>query len=485
MLHESQIKNAVLAAQEIDRRGLIARAQPGTPLAKLVDAMTNCSVTSEVPQKEYDPNILVIKAASTSYGADMRGESVAHNELIDGFKRDIGRHILRHIAYTRTVAKPLITEVIEKFSQAVSGYKLDPFANMRVIEYKIPEVAYDPGLRDELNKFKTMAINRAVQDIELPDLTVDQIIDTLATGTGVDEELRLWAASKGEAFLIKLWASMFGRKPGYAPPEELRLGDDGFDYSFGGFLLASHLIGNPGDGVEMSLAEYNTRLNSIRNSCALRCAWLLDDYDAAVKSKLMIKNYSSEQIVVVSEVYQEWLKAGGNPSLLLACVLMPEPIRYAQLIEKNIKDLESRWSSHLALLRAGMDNRKYTIYRELMSDILTRCVGEDFKEIYSNVKTDNYLTSNEYQTFKNKLDEALRYVKTSAYDDVPQLVHDLVCNCVFYHADSVKMLLEGINEAKRMNPNLSLDEAALISTARYVTAFVMDQVSLVPALGRK
>jgi hypothetical protein len=36
-----------------------------------------------------------------------------------------------------------------------------------------------------------------------------------------------------------------------------------------------------------------------------------------------------------------------------------------------------------------------------------------------------------------------------------------------------------------MNPNLSLDEAALISTARYVTAFVMDQVSLVPALGRK
>lgn len=487
MIRREPIRHAIVMASELDNSGLVLSAQPGTPLNALITSMTNVRQGDIIQgNSDYAPNETFIRDASSSFGAAIKGGNAPHNDLIEQFKLTTAKHVRNHLNYVKNVAKPLCVDIINRFNKLVKDFDVDTDTGVKVNIYRLPEFSSDPSLRQEMLKFAKLDTNGPLPQINLPQMLSEKIIEHISTGTGIDDSIKQWLGSLGDEFIQTLWNAIFGStvstNTGFV---QLTQNKNGADYAFAIFLLANSLIDNPPENTEMSLAEYNTKINTIRTRAAVRSTWLLDEYDGFVRSKLLIKNYNPKEITVIGEVYDDWLANGGNNNLLTASINNKKPCIYVVEFEQRMKELYASWEMNMMLKRAEIANRKQTIYSQLLIDAFDSEVAQDFAQIYPDCKeTKNILQANEWMTYKTNLKKALLSTKPSDFDNMEKLIFELMSNCVFYHSDCVYLILSGIEEAMKNNQKLTVEEAALISTIHYVTDYVFDQITIRKMISR-
>jgi hypothetical protein len=89
----------------------------------------------------------------------------------------------------------------------------------------------------------------------------------------------------------------------------------------------------------------------------------------------------------------------------------------------------------------------------------------------------DHIEMQEYKTFKQKFEDYYAYVSDKDFADVWCMAKTIVCDQIFYYTDS-GAILDGIEDATKNNTEISVDEAALLSTISYVTKYVCNQMVL-------
>jgi hypothetical protein len=70
-------------------------------------------------------------------------------------------------------------------------------------------------------------------------------------------------------------------------------------------------------------------------------------------------------------------------------------------------------------------------------------------------------------------------IKQADIDDLYNLCMKVVCRARYYNTDA-ELILQGINNAKRDNPDINIREAACVSAINYVAAWVARMLKVVP-----
>jgi hypothetical protein len=83
----------------------------------------------------------------------------------------------------------------------------------------------------------------------------------------------------------------------------------------------------------------------------------------------------------------------------------------------------------------------------------------------------------EYKTFVTSFNEYYSTLAESDFNDIWRVAKCIVCDQLFYYTDA-GTILDGIEDACKNNPDLGVDEAALLSTISYVTRYVSSQMVL-------
>lgn len=484
MLRDTSVEVAISLAQSLDERNLVVITDAGTPLAEIVGTLnaTQTVVTGVKGSPDsYTPNVSYIQGVSDSFGGESRGEPVAFEQRMDGFVKDISKAVSSHLAYARTVVKPIVLEVAEEFQKQIAGIQFDPYADIKIVQYSLPSPLVDAGLVEDIMAAKNSNTPKTVKSLFLQPTTIEEILSMLNTGSHIDAEIQNWAASKGTEFLLNVWDNAFTMK-GKQSVEELLSGQTGFDAAFAVYILATRLKGNPPQGTPGPLSRYEADLMDIRAQAATRLAFMINMFATYEKNQLLIKSFTRNTIEVVAPVYKKFIDGGGNNGIVIAATMTERPYQYLPLIEENREKIQQRWERHLVMSRARMENQKFERYSELLEYTIKKVVAENFKDIYSSFVAEGataqqYEALPQHQRFHALLAEAIPMLRNRDFEDLGGLMLKLVCQTVFYFTGSYEILY-GINEAIRKNPDLAVSEAALLSTTEYVTRFVLDQLTL-------
>ena len=84
-------------------------------------------------------------------------------------------------------------------------------------------------------------------------------------------------------------------------------------------------------------------------------------------------------------------------------------------------------------------------------------------------------TPNYIAAVNANFESELANIRSGDLDNIYMLAMKLVCRSRFYYTDA-EIILCDIEEARRVNPNIDVREAALIATANYVFDFIADQM---------
>lgn len=482
MLHATQVSPAIRMAQQFDARGLFIDVDAATPLAALVD--THYLSQSDVIKMDtgmYEPNKKFIIDQSTQFGANLKGEAVPHTEKLEDLADAISAEVVRHLAYVRSTAIPLYEEIATRYENACQKYVVDATGGVQIVPYELPALARDAQLRDALMELSGKPASVEVKYLMLPDRSAEAIKSLLGDAfPSLQADVQAWVETKGDDWLSRMWDICFTSKPtDGADFEVMKMGEDGLDVSLFTFLACTALHDNPPEGINVTRSEYNLNNRLLRNRAALRLNYLITEYDAMVKTDMLI--LSVGQVVrVVSDVYKKFIEDGGNNTLIHACLLESTPPRNASSILANVKELNRKWRTHLTILEATTENNKYRIMRDHAHQVAREVIAENFQKVYAGGAVQEGVdeTNGNYIEFKRRLDG---YMKLVRFDDLKSpwlLSRKIICDCVFFFADCVKIMINGIEEAKQSNPDLDVGECSLLAAYGYVFDYVIDMVTV-------
>jgi hypothetical protein len=131
-------------------------------------------------------------------------------------------------------------------------------------------------------------------------------------------------------------------------------------------------------------------------------------------------------------------------------------------------------------MTASIKSKSFIYKKEALRNTLINVAQSNFKEYFGHLVEEGAQAGTdlpEYQTFLKLTDEFVDSVKESDLLNIWSLSTKSVCDCMFFYT-SAHDILEGIDEAFKVNPGITIREALLLSTIEYVTNYVCNQITV-------
>ena len=482
MLYKSQVNPGVAFASQLHARGFRMVAQPGTPLFDLVSTyMISQEDVIKSSSEGYKPDPNFITSSANAMDGHLTGIEVPHTTKLDALAVDIAVAVRGHLQFVKTVAVPVMREIAETYQASAERYKYD-VGTQEIIQYDVPLPMKDYSMVELVEKFAAAPSTSPVPYIERP-MSSNQFVEYCLAGVpGMEDTIRQWLAIKGDTFISMVMNACFSSTPDEPSNfEDLRLGMDGFDVSCLVFLATMGLYDNPPEGVRMSLSSYNTQIHSMRCRAADRLRYLCEEALAFSETKTLIISSGRDYVRVFSETHKEFIEGGGtNETIMAACRLRMRPTTLSE-IANSLDQIQAEQRRFQVIELAAMENRRFAVLKDLLMDTALKVVSGRFNLVYPNCNCEGVNPSlPEFMLFKEKLVEYVQFTPSERITNVWTAANDIVTMCIFPHVSCVGTVINEMEHAKKINPNISVDEAALLATYVYVFDYVMDQISVLP-----
>lgn len=471
MLQIETINEAIATAVILDKRDVYLSPESGSPLERLVNLSTVVETKPGVQETDYVPNAETISSDSITATDE-------HSAELEKFSDDIAGYVQNHLNFSKNTVKPII-----ELSVNLVKERWDSLSNivpeLKIIQTDISEPAQVASFRDMVEEYKD--INYSPYSFLIPtsvEMSVPDIIELIKTGdVDIDNAVSLMNARLGDSFISSVFDAIF--KFTDKPIQQL-LDDrkDGLDVATIAFLIANKVYDAPFEGIKLDLVKFNDLIDMIRKQAAYR---LNNGYIAAnknYKTKLLITEYTSSNITVNAPVYKEWIDNGGSDVILFGNVCSKNPKLYVDDINENKQEYIDRWKQECNTIITMNNVKSFSLKKDVIYNSILNVVQENFALCYGHLVPEGVEPSTsipEYQLFLTKLSEQVNNLRESDLLNVWSIVTDLVCDTVFYYTAS-KDILKGVEEAMKLNKELSLREALLLSTVDYVAEYVANQI---------
>jgi hypothetical protein len=479
MLRISHLNAASQITGKLDQMGYRLLPVVNTPLSTL---NSDVIVAHPTDKNEFIPNPAeyIAYANSITPGQDVS----VYTSNVENTARTVARYVQSHLSFAKNVVKPLITEFVEIFTERTNSIYVSPSSNLSIEKLNLPLPMLESSLKDLIDDYaKVQFVDNNYANFKGPDLSIVEITELMKTGNkSVDAAIDAWVAQVGEEFFVQIYERSFGTVKGAYPRLHLISNQEHcWNSTLAVFLMATKLHGNPWKDVGMSLVDYNVAVAKLRDNAGNVLSNIYSIFENYIKTQTLVRTAFGNKITVIAPVYNEWIEAGNNDAVLYSVLINGKRLNFVNEINAAKVDLLKSWELHNAMTISTERNRKFVTMRKTFYDTMFEIVERNADPIFSHLKNEgastDHIQMQEYKTFKTKFEECYTYLREEDFADIWKLAKHVVCNMLFYYTDAGE-ILNGIEDACKTNPDMEVDEAALLSTIAYVTKYVCNQMTI-------
>lgn len=481
MLRLTHVNAASQIAGKLDRMGYRLLPLVNTPLSSL-----NSDINVAYPsngESDFTPDH---KSYVDYANAPTPGQDVSvYISNMETTARTIAGYVQSHLSFAKNVVKPIITEFVEVFSDRTSALNVTPSSGLSIVKLDLPAPMMQSDIQDLISEYSTVQASPGDYAIfKGPELGIVDIIELMKTGIkNVDEAIDEWVALIGEPFFLDAYNRSFGngKSSSQDPPVLISRNDSSWNSTLAVFLMANKLHNNPWKDCGLSIVDYNVAVAKIRDDAGSTLFGIYSIFESYVKTQTLVRTSFGNKITVVAPVYENWIAEGNSDAVLYSTLITAKRLNFVNEINEAKVDLLKAWELHTAMTISTERNRKFATMKKTLYDTAFEIVERNADPIFSHLKSEGASTDHvqmqEYKTFKTKFEEFFVGLREEDFVDIWKLAKVIVCDMLFYYTDAGE-ILTGIEDACSTNPDLSVDEAALLSTVAYVTKYVCNQMTV-------
>lgn len=480
-------------AEELASRNLSLTSATNSLLNQLINAATPPTDLVVSDQHKYaktqaDESIDQITSyfqdvEDTTTSTDLEAGKSIFDRTSDGLINDLSKFVNTHISYARNTVLPIMRELeegIEDFSTRYSESIHD--TQYQVRSHCVPEPLLEVSISEDIKSMNTLE-DRTYDLLEpLTQMQESEVRELILTGSAkLDKVINEWASRLQGEWFSNLYNTFFcnsvsidnklayGRLPMHNDVESL-------NHLLAIYLLATKRYSDIPEGVSLSAKDYKFQIKNLRDWSATHILRLIESTKGyATRGRVILGHNKQDKVVdVFDESYKKFLEMGGSVEAILgAAVSSSRAMNASDLM--GIKDeMERSWMTYQAVfgekasseyvgnLKSYLRNKFASLYKD------TDEVEQEYLESNSSVKEAIFANAATYI-------DGLRMCDTS---DTGRIVLTLIAGIRFSHT-SAYQILDSMEQAARINPEIDPREAALVALIDYLTLYMASQITVV------
>lgn len=451
-------------AKTLAQRGISLESDDATPLGTMVNA------TDLIVDDSGEVDTVATANINTTSTNPL---PIAHNLALDTLVEEAKKRIAGQLMVARNEVAPLQEAIYNKavaILEAPEDYA--DSAQFEIIEYTLPDVVRNDSFTTLIKEFETAFIEPVGNAFNLPLITAAEIVERCKTGfRGLDSDVELWLASKGDDFINSVWIDFFSS----TLDSDSRLAVDKLtgevDKCLAVFLLTRNLLENVIADSNMDATTYKSKLSTLRNLAGFTLCKIINQYNNYLQNNVIVLVVSGTKVKVLKETYVKWLEEGNQVETLFGMVLTNKDSinvtsTSTKLTESRDKYLQS-WNDFISVRKAI---RKENRMQEVRNAIL-QAFNEEISPNNGVYKVEN--PHKAYSDFKS----LLRKVHDSKFENLNDVILHLITD-VLYPNSKVYFILSRMDYHVRSKSASTPREAATLATIELVTDWVCEQINL-------
>lgn len=448
---------------------------PSSLLEELTSSISNSILTLPTRQVLIPEAVVGSSLGATSIKNGVSTYVRSHHDVImDNYIDDIKNLISNHISFARNVVNKEVSKLSEAISTSLTSYKFkEPEDFFEIFYFKLDPIFSSYLVTSEVIGFtnaasglNTINLNSVMNEVNF--------IDYLCIGDEEEDQvIRNWASSLGEE-LIKNYICIVN--------DSTRLDiDEMLNYNLANYLFYRNLTARTDLNVGLNLANLRLSASKNRDYFAFACKNAIALYDNYLKQDKLLLNktkinfsYMSSsdiKLKIFEENFVKFSEQGGSLEVLFGYVSSNSSIDVTTKYLLDNKDkLYNNWTSVRNMYAMYLSNKKIDTYK----DIITDCFRLSMVEL-TDAEKEIYINKDMVLSVQNAGYKYISELKLENIDKIEDIALELVAKYRFGFSNSYEILSE-MKAIMIKDSNIEPMEAALLSSIKLVTRYLLDQV---------
>ena len=449
--------------------------KPSSLLEELTASISNNILT--IPASQF---LIPEGVANSSLGVTTVKSNVStyiqsqHDSIMDNYIEDVKTLVSNHVNFARTVVNQEVTSLSECISNKTASYRFkEPEDFFQVSYFKLDPIFTSYIVTSEVMGFSN--ITHDIDNLNLSKATVDlSFSDYLCINDEeTDQFIVNWVSRVGVS-LIKHYICTTN------DPTRLDI-DEMLDYTLANYLFYRNLTIRTDLNLGLNLTNLRLSASKNRDYFAYACKNAITLYGNYIKQNKLLLNkskinfsYMNDNDIVLKifdENYANFVEQGGSLEVLFGYVSSNSStdVTVKYLLD-NKDSLYKNWNSVRNMYALYLTNRKLDTYKSIISD----CFRESMNEL-TEAEKDIYINEDLILQVKNAGYKYINDLTIDSIQSVEDVALDLVAKYRFGFSNAYEILLE-MKSIMSMDDTITPMEAALLSSVKLVTRFMLDQV---------
>lgn len=461
-------------AESLQEKGITLVPKPNSILFDLVNnvSLANVFNSGNVDQSIDD----YLNNLSLDISVISDNPENLYNNLFYSSIESLTKVVTGHISIAKNDIKPLVVDFAQKIQEFLERNKVvDPSCELEIISLTPSDALdYNPLLND-LKAFKGTSIETSKNILRFFPRTNEELMSMFVTGDKQLDIMNLeWLTKKPTDFLVNIWNEYFVKGEKYIFDNLTNENVfDKADISLVMYLFSLYLYNNPSEENKVSLTEYQSAIADLRTFSGTVLINSVNMINMSNNSETLIieNNFYKKSIKVNGYVYKKWLSEGGDNSILLGLLISKENVKNLNLITQMSEKLKNSWNQYCSLYKINKKNNLLNEFKSYLANSLQFSLSDKIQ-----LEKDYESTNGScYETIIKLVNDELSELNLSDIDNPYKVSLLLIAKCRFHYTNSYE-ILNDINEAGLVNPDLSPRDAATIATVYYLLDYFLEQM---------
>lgn len=461
-------------AETLQTKGITLVPKQNSILFDLVNSVNNRDIVNTI---DYTSD-LYLEALGMDISHISDSTDSLFNNILYSSVDTLSKIVSGHISIAKNDIKPLVVDFAQSLQEFLEKNKVvDPSCDLEIISlYPSDALEYNPLLND-LKLFKGSSVEVPKNILKFYPRTNDELMAMFVTGDKELDTMNLqWLSNKNVDYLVNVWNEYFvkGDKYNFDNLNNETIFDKA-DIALVIYLFSLYLFSNPSKDIKTSLTEYETNIAELRTFAGTVLINCVNMITMSNNSNTLVieNNLYKKSIKVNGYVYKKWLSEGGDNTILFGLLVSKESVKNLNLITQMSEKLKANWEQYCSLYRINKKNSLINEFKFYLSNSIQYSLS-DKTQIEKDYEAIN---GSCYEKVIKLAKEEIDKLGLDDLEDPYKVSLVLVAKCRFYFTNSYE-ILNDINEAGKVNPDLNPRDAATIAAIYYLLEYFLEQMTV-------
>lgn len=453
-----------------------------TLLDELQVASHNCISLNSIENSDHIVSIVATDNSVVCSGSVV--ESSRHDTIMDAYIDDIAKAASAHVMFNKTVVNKCVGAFRDELMATFNQFKRSvPEEVFEVSYFKPADVFSSQELLDEVNGGGGYGFSELkASDYFIMGLAVADAhpIETyLLTGDeSFDAYISKWISSVGKD---RLNSYVFTMSPDSFLPIETVL-----DYCLANYLFYRNLSIKLDINVGLTTVQLKVKANVLKNFYTTYLNRSLKEYTRFVSVGQLLSpvsdvsfrqpsNGDKLRLIVLNDTFDKFIEGGGSLECLFGYIADENSTNktYKEILGNQTRYLDA-WKTVRSMYTIKANNSRLDNFKTAISiayDKLNMTLADGEEE--ARVANPNY-----HVKVDKALDKYMASLTLSSIDNLDDVCISVIAGIRYNYTNAYVFLVE-MNNMLKMSDKITVEEAALFASMRYITEYMMGQTYIV------